>query len=137
MARKLPALTPDNTAFWQGGAQGTLHMHRCTACTRFFHPPAPACPRCGSADVGPRAVSGRGKVATYTVNQQVWTPDLADPYVVAIVELAEQPGLRFVSNVIGCAPAQVHIGMPVQVCFEQHDDVWLPLFQPVAQEAAA
>jgi uncharacterized OB-fold protein len=132
MARKLPALTPDNAAFWQGGAQGMLRMHHCAACARFFHPPAPGCPRCGSTDVGPRPVSGRGAVATYTVNHQVWTPELADPYVVAIIELVEQPGLRFVSNVVGCAPAQVHIGMAVQVCFEQHDDVWIPLFQPVA-----
>jgi hypothetical protein len=24
----------------------------------------------------------------------------------------------------------VRIGMPVRVTFEQHDDVWLPMFEP-------
>jgi uncharacterized OB-fold protein len=132
MTRKLPALTPDNRAFWQGGAEGRLQMHHCDACARFFHPPAPICPRCLSLEVGPRAVSGRGKVLTYTVNHQAWRADLQLPYVVAIVELADQEGLRFVSNIVGTEPDQVAIGMPVQVRFEQVEDVWLPLFERAA-----
>lgn len=131
MPRKLPALTADTAAFWQGGADGVLHIHHCAACARWFHPPTPICPRCASFDVAPRAVSGRGTVASYTVNHQPWTPELTVPYVVAIVELDEQPGLRLLSNVVGCATDQVAIGMPVQVRFESIEDVWLPLFEPV------
>ncbi|HEY1394047.1 MAG TPA: OB-fold domain-containing protein, partial [Methylibium sp.] len=134
--RKLPALTPDTAPFWQGGANGTLLMHHCGGCNRWFHPPAPACPRCGSFDVAPRAVSGRGTVATFTVNHQPWTKDLRLPYVVAIVELAEQAGLRLVTNVVGCAPEDVCIDMPVRVRFEPHEEVWLPLFEPDPREGA-
>lgn len=136
MARKLPALTPDTAPFWQGGAQGVLNIHRCAACTRWFHPPAPICPRCGSFEVGAQPVSGRGKVLTFTVNHQPWTPELKDPYVVAIVELAEQAGLRVLSNVVDCAVDRVAIDMPVQVRFEQHEDVWLPLFSPAHRGAS-
>lgn len=132
MTRKLPALTPDNSAFWQGGAQQELRMHHCEACARFFHPPAPVCPRCLGSEVGPRPVSGRATVHTYTVNHQPWRPDLNEAYVVAIVELAEQDGLRFVTNIVGTPPAEVHIGMPVRVRFEQVEDVWLPLFEKAA-----
>lgn len=82
--------------------------------------------------MGPRAVSGRGTVLTYTVNHQPWRADLKDPYVVAIVELADQQGLRFVTNIVGTPPTEVHIGMPVRVCFEQVEDVWLPLFEKAA-----
>lgn len=74
-------------------------------------------------------MSGRGTVASFTVNHQAWVPDLPVPYVVAIVELAEQPGLRFVSNIVGVTPDEVHIDMPVRVTFEQVEDVWLPLFK--------
>jgi uncharacterized OB-fold protein len=77
-------------------------------------------------------VSGAGKVVTYTVNHQPWRADLKEPYVVAIVELAEQDGLRFVTNIVGTAPEEVGIGMPVQVRFEQVEDVWLPLFEKAA-----
>lgn len=131
MPRKLPALTPDTAPFWQGGATGVLNIHRCSACARWLHPPAPMCPRCGSFDVTPCAASGRAEVLTFTINRQAWTPELAAPYVVAIVELVEQPGLRLLTNIVGCAPERVAIGMPVQVRFEQQDDVWLPLFEPI------
>lgn len=107
-------------------------MHHCDACARFFHPPAPVCPQCLGAEVGPRPVSGQGTVFTYTVNHQPWRPDLKEPYVVAIVELADQQGLRFVTNIVGSPPAEVHIGMPVRVRFEQFEDVWLPLFEKAA-----
>jgi uncharacterized OB-fold protein len=131
MPRKLPLITPETAAFWQGGQAGRLMIHHCGHCSRWFHPPAPVCPRCNSLDVAPTAVSGRGRVATFTVNHQAWTPALTQPYVVAIVDLDEQPGLRLLSNVVGMPPEQVHIGVPVQVRFEQHEDVWLPLFEPV------
>jgi uncharacterized OB-fold protein len=135
-ARKLPALTPDSAPFWHGGAQGTLMIHRCADCTRWFHPPSPICPRCASFEVAPQAVSGRGTVLSYTVNHQPWTPELTAPYVVAIVELAEQPGLRVLSNIVDCTTERVAIDMPVQVRFEQHEDVWLPLFAPAPTGAA-
>jgi uncharacterized OB-fold protein len=74
-------------------------------------------------------VSGKGSVATYTINHQRWHPDLDVPFVIAIVELDEQPGLRFVTNIINCEPESVRIGMRVKVTFLQQDDVWLPLFE--------
>ena len=129
MPRKLPQVTSDSSAFWQGGASSRLMIHCCSACTRFFHPPAPICPRCGSLNVAPVPVSGRGRIATFTINQQAWKPELVEPYVVAIIELDEQPGLRVLSNIVGLPPEQVSIDMPVRVVFEQHEDVWLPLFE--------
>ena len=49
----------------------------------------------------------------------------------AIVELDEQSGLRLMTNVVGCAAEAVHIGMRVRVVFEEYEDVWIPLFEPV------
>lgn len=129
MARKLPLLNTDNAHFWQGGADGALRMHHCNACQLFFHPPAPVCPHCVSLETGPRKVSGRGKVVSFTVNYQPWLPDLEVPYVVAIVELVEQAGLRFLTNIVGCTPHEVAIEMPVRVTFQQIEDIWLPLFE--------
>lgn len=129
MTRKLPAITADSAPFWQGGEHGQLRIHQCTACQRYFHPPAPICPGCCSQEVAPHPVSGKGKVISYTINHQAWRPDLDVPYVVAIVELAEQAGLRFLTNIVGMPPEAVHIDMPVRVHFEQQEDVWLPLFE--------
>jgi uncharacterized OB-fold protein len=130
MARKLPLLTQENRAFWQGGAKGELRICRCGACGEWIHPPTPICLKCDSLDLAPQAVSGRGSVASFTINYQKWAAELEVPFVIAIVELVEQPGLRFLTNIVGCPPGAVTIGMPVHVVFEQHEDVWLPLFAP-------
>jgi len=132
--RILPAVDPDNEHFWRGGRDGELRFLRCGDCGYFIHPPAPICPECLSRSVAPEAVSGRGVVHTFTVNHQLWIPTFDPPYVVAIVALEEQDGLRLTTNIVGCAPDDVFIGLPVRVRFEHRDDngyeVWLPLFEP-------
>ncbi|KAF3996162.1 Zn-ribbon domain-containing OB-fold protein [Glaciimonas immobilis] len=133
MSRKLPALNAENTAFWQGGKNGELLIYHCAPCNTWFHPPAPVCPHCASFEVGPRPVSGKATVLSYSINHQKWIPGLEVPYVVAIVELADQKGLHFVTNIVDCAPDEVTIDMPVHVTFLQIEDVWLPLFEKDAQ----
>ena len=128
--RILPQVTPQNEHFWTGGAHGELRLLRCGACRCWIHPPAPICPACLSRKIGPEATSGRAHVATFTVNHQPWIPGFDPPYVVAIVELVEQAGLRLTTNLVGCPPEAVHIGMPVRVLFEARDGVWIPLFEP-------
>jgi uncharacterized OB-fold protein len=130
--RVLPRVTKRNAHFWQGGADGRLHLLRCRRCGRYAHPPAPRCPGCLSRDVAPEAVSGRATVATFTLNHQPWVPAPDHPYCIAIVELEEDPSVRITTNIVNCAPESVSIGMPVRVVFEQHEDVYLPLFEPVA-----
>ena len=71
-------------------------------------------------------------VHSYTVNEQDWNPTMPAPYVIALVELEAQVGLRLMTNIVACEPADVTIGMPVQVVFEQHEDVWIPLFEPAS-----
>lgn len=128
--RVLPRVTEQNEHFWRSGADGKLRFLRCQRCGCWIHPPAPICPECLSKDVAPEAVSGRAVVHTFTVNHQPWIPTLDPPYVVAIVELPEQAGLRLTTNIVNCEPDDVSIGLPVQVVFEEYEDVWLPFFEP-------
>ena len=128
--RVLPRVTPETEHFWTGGRDGELRFLRCTADGEYVHPPAPVCPRCLSRSLVVEAVSGRATVATYTINHQPWYPGLDPPYVIAIVEMEEQPSVRLMTNIVGCPVEDVHVGMPVQVTFEQYDDVWLPFFAP-------
>lgn len=128
--RLLPELTPANRWFWTSGADGRLRIQSCTACAALVHPPAPICPKCRSRSWEPRVVSGRAVVAGYTVNSHPWIPGFDPPYVVAVVALEEDAGVRLTTNVVGCEPAAVHVGQEVVVRFEPHEDVWLPLFEP-------
>jgi uncharacterized protein len=127
--RTLPKVTRENEHFWRGGSRGELVILRCASCGHWLHPPAPICSKCQSRELAPQPTSGRGFVYTYTVNHQAWTPDREVPYVIAIVELDDQAGLRLTTNV--AAPiSEVAIGLRVAVAFEAVDDVYLPYFVP-------
>ena len=128
--RILPRVNDENRFFWTSGNDGRLRFLRCDECGFLVHPPSPICPECLCKRLTPTAVSGRATVATFTVNHQPWIPGYDPPYVVAIIEIEEQPSVRLMTNIVRCAPDDVRIGMPVQVAFEHHDDVWLPLFEP-------
>jgi uncharacterized protein len=126
----LPALTAENAFFWRAGELGVLKFVRCQACGHYVHPPLPICPVCKCRKVCDEPVSGRGTVVSYTINHQVWEPGLEAPYVIGIVEMDEQPGLRLTTNIVNCDIQNVSIGMRVRVLFERCVDVWLPLFEP-------
>jgi hypothetical protein len=79
-------------------------------------------------------VSGRGTVVGYTVNQHQWSPAFEPPYAIANVALEEDPSVHLTTNIVGCDPYDVHVGQRVEVRFEQHDDVWLPLFEPAGTD---
>ncbi|MDH3707137.1 MAG: OB-fold domain-containing protein, partial [Acidimicrobiia bacterium] len=127
--RLLPQVTPFNEWFWTSGADGVLRIQGCADCGTLVHPPVPICPDCRSTNHEPTPVSGRATVVGYTVNQHRWLPGFDPPYVIANVALAEDATVHLTTNVDG-PPDDVQVGMEVAVRFEQHDDVWLPLFTP-------
>jgi uncharacterized OB-fold protein len=131
--RVLPIVDRDSRAFWTGGAEGRLLIHRCATCAYFIHPPLPFCPRCEGHDVAPHAVSGKGSVFSFTVNRKAWMPGVPVPYVLALVTLAEQDDVRLVTNIVGCEADDVTFGMAVEVVFEPAEDLWVPLFRPVSR----
>ena len=126
----LPVPSDANLHFWQGGREGRLQFLRCGACGWWLHPPMPVCPQCLSRDLTVQAVPGRGTVYSYTVNHQPWYAGQEVPYVVALVALPEQAGLRLMTNVVGCPVEDVHIAMAVTVEFVEIEDVFVPLFRP-------
>lgn len=127
--RVLPALDDENRFFWTSGADGQLRFLRCNNCGYYIHPPLPSCPQCAATDLAPSVVSGRGVVHSFTINHKSWDGS-PEPWAIILVELPEQVGLRLTSNMVHCALENVHIGMDVQVVFEQHDEIYFPLFEP-------
>lgn len=127
--RKLPVIEPETAFYWQAGEHGVLHIQRCGDCGHWQQPPWPRCTACHGENVAPQPVSGRGRVTTFTINCEPWLPGLEVPFVFAAVELEEQAELYVFTNVL--APvSEVAVGMAVEVAFERHEDVWLPMFRP-------
>ncbi|BAH55370.1 MULTISPECIES: Zn-ribbon domain-containing OB-fold protein [Rhodococcus] len=131
--RMLPEVTAESRDFWTGGFEDELRIYRCRACRGWIHPPVGACWRCHSRDVGPEVASGTGKVAAYTVNHHQWFPAFPPPYVIAAVELDDQPDVRLTTCLVECDVDAVEVGMAVEVVFDKQDDVALPFFRPVTK----
>jgi uncharacterized OB-fold protein len=130
--RLQPLVDDENKHFWESGADGHLCFLRCSDCGYYIHPPAPVCGKCLSREFAPENVSGEAVVHTFTINHHPWIPGFDPPYVVAIVEIAEQEGMRLMTNIVNCEIDDVHIGMKVKVCFEELEGgAYLPLFEPV------
>ena len=129
--RVLPRLDNENRFFWTSGADGKLRLMRCQDCSTFIHPPRPVCRKCLSENVAPEAVAGTGTIDTFTVNHQQWRPDLEVPYVIARIALDGVPGVYLTTNIVGCSVEAVQIGDRVQAKFEQHGEVYLPLFEKI------
>ncbi|MGE0216072.1 thiolase C-terminal domain-containing protein [Mycolicibacterium sp.] len=133
----LPQLTFDNEFFWTSGADGVLRIQECGDCEALIHPPQPVCRYCHGHTMGAREVSGRAVLSAFTVNERFSIPGLPAPYVVAQVAVEEDPRVRLTTNIIDCDPAELELGRVVEVVFEQHEDVWLPLFRPTAEPETA
>jgi uncharacterized OB-fold protein len=128
----LPAITDDTRPFWEGCRRRELVVQRCTACGAFRHPPAPICWRCRSFAHEWVRSSGRGTVFTFALVQRAFLPALAAhvPYTIVVVALDDAPGVRVLSNLVEATPAELSVGLPVEVLFEDVTaEVTVPRFR--------
>lgn len=131
MRRPLPLLNDTNRFFWTSGEDGKLRFLKCSDCGTLIHPPVNVCGNCLSREQHIVEVSGRATLVGFTVNHQMWLPMIEPPYVIGLVEIVEQSGLRLTTNIIDCQEQDLAIGMPLEVTFEHYEDVYLPVFRPV------
>ena len=108
-------------------------MQRCAACGRLQFYPRRYCVVCLSDQIAWEIVSGRGTVYSYSTIYRALSPAFKDqvPYIVAAIDLREGP--RMMTRLVDCAPADVHVGMPVEVAFlRESEEIALPVFRPLA-----
>ena len=122
MPKPIPVPDELSKPFWDACNERRLIVQNCTACNRMQYPPEKTCYECGSAEsLEWREVSGRGKIHGYCVmhdsRMRLFQPD--QPFNVAIIELEEDPDIKFFSNLPGTPADAVPVGASVQVEFQQ------------------
>jgi uncharacterized OB-fold protein len=131
-----PAIVPNavNRFFWEGAARGEFLVLQCGNCGFFAYPSPDRCPRCAARALAPKRMSGQGSLYSFTIVRRAFHPGFAAevPYVVALVELPEQAGLKILSRLVGAAPEALRIGLAVEAVFVPEGDFGLVLFQPVS-----
>jgi uncharacterized OB-fold protein len=120
--------------WWEAAAEHRLVVQRCAACRHTRHPPAPVCPKCRSAEADWKELSGRGEVYSYTTVHRPIAAGQELPFVVAVIALEDSGGLRMISNLVDVDPADLEIGMPVEVVWEDmSEDLAIPRFRPASR----
>ncbi|HUQ40713.1 MAG TPA: OB-fold domain-containing protein [Acidimicrobiales bacterium] len=120
---------PWSAPFWEASREQRLVLQWCTSCNVVIHYPRPVCPTCMGDALEWRPAAGNGEVHSHTVVHKGRHPTLTAPYVVALVTLVE--GARMMTNIVGCEPSEVKVGMAVRIRWEPQDDGrHLPLFEP-------
>jgi uncharacterized OB-fold protein len=127
---------PTAAGFWAGAARGELMVQACGACGKWRHPPRPMCPHCRSTEVTWERTSGTGRVWSFVVPHPPLLPAYSPlaPYNVIVVELDEDPTIRFVGNLVTGAegeineidPQSIVVGEPVRVVFADVAGVAFP-----------
>ena len=129
----VPAPGPLARFFWEAVAEQRLDILSCDGCGHYVHYPRPVCDRCLGEELSPSTVSGRGTLYAWTSVQQAFHPYFVDklPYLLAVVELEEQDGLRVTTTLVDVEEESVRCGMPVEVVFtELAPGHVLPYFRP-------
>jgi uncharacterized OB-fold protein len=102
------------TPHWQAARAGVLKLP--------FRQGVPVWPPNDAPDLEWRDCSGGGTVLSFSVVRRAVQPEWKgkEPYVIAMIAL--DAGVRMLSNIIGCHPADVTIGARVQARFVETTD---------------
>ncbi|ORI28689.1 hypothetical protein BH686_09140 [Rhodococcus erythropolis] len=131
--RPRPALNADNAFWFEAAKEHRLVIQRCTSCKTLRHPTGPMCGECQSLEWDTIDASGRGTVYSFVVNHHPKIDAFDYPLIVAVIELEE--GTRLIANMVGIAPEDVVVDMPVELDWIDADpDLTLPAFRPAARE---
>ena len=119
-----PVPVPDETdqGFWDAINERRLVIQNCTECNRMQMPPTARCAACGSAShLEWKEVVGKGRINGYCVQYDTRVVVLKgdQPFNTAIIELAEDPAIKFYSHLPGVPANQVPVGADVELIFEE------------------
>lgn len=117
------------SAFFEALAEHKLVGSRCTTCGALYVPPRPLCPEHHGAAMEAVVLSGKGRLAAFTVVRIAPTAMLEagygreTPYCVGIVQLDEGPAIS--AQILGVDvhdPAAIAIGMPLRATFVERGE---------------
>ena len=129
--RPRPALTLDNKWWFDAAKDHRLMIQRCAQCNVLRHPPRPRCDKCGSYEWNALEASGKGTVYSFVVAHYPQVPAFEYPLPIGLIALEE--GTRIVADLVDVDPADVKVGMAVEVVWQEHDeDLTLPGFRPAS-----
>jgi uncharacterized protein len=119
--------------FYAALAEGELRLTACAACGRWCWYPPEISPCHPEAGLEWRAVSGKGRVHTFTTVERSLLPGdhrAETPYTVLLVESDDVPGARIPSLFVNAGDREAECGLRVRLSPLRVGDYVLPAFEP-------
>jgi uncharacterized protein len=117
--RYLHTASPAESAYLRGLAEGRLLGQRCPACGQVYIPSRGTCPADGVPTETVVELPDTGTVTTFSVVNVGYPGQQVTPPYVAAAVLLDGADIAFQHLILGCDPAEVHLGMRVKA-------VWRP-----------
>jgi uncharacterized OB-fold protein len=130
-ARVLPVEDDRDTAgFWEAARRKELVVRVCDSCATVLHMPRAYCNHCGSWEGSWKQVSGRGRLHSWTTVTHQVHPSFPVPYTILLVQLEDEPSVRYIGNLPGAPELQE--GQELEVWFEELEDgTTIPQWRPI------
>ena len=117
--RYLHTASPAESAYLRGLAEGRLLGQRCPACGHVYIPSRGTCPADGVPTDAEVELPDTGTITTFSVVNVGYPGQQVTPPYVAAAVLLDGADIAFQHLILGCDPADVHMGMRVRA-------VWRP-----------
>lgn len=132
-----PAPEPDDVSapYWQAARDRQLVVQVCRPCGSAQFPPDLVCHRCLGDELAFQAVTGDGIVYSFAIYTRSFDPAFDVPYALALVDLADRPEVRLMTNIVETPLDEITVGMAVEVTFEPRGEWMLPQFRARAGAA--
>lgn len=133
-AKPLPDIHGPEAPFWQGLNAGRIFVQTCLHCGAHRFPASRFCPECHDDGAEWRAVAPTGEVESFCTFHKCYFPGFATEMPYTVIQVRLDCGVRFFSNMVGCAADDIFISQRVCAVFEPATpEVTLLKFTPEAR----
>jgi hypothetical protein len=115
-------VSPEETRYLRGLAQGRLFGQRCPACGKVYLPPRGACPTDGVPTTDEVELSDHGTVTTFCVVNVPFAGQRVTPPYVAAQVLVDGADIPLQHLILGCPADEVRMGMRVRAVWKPRDE---------------
>ena len=115
-------VSPGESRFLRGLADGKLLGQRCPACGKVYVPPRGACPTDGVPTAEEIELPDHGIVTTFCVVNVPYPGQRVTPPYVAAAVLLDGADIPFQHLILGCDPGEVRMGMRVRAAWKPREE---------------
>jgi uncharacterized protein len=119
----LHTASPGETAYLRGLAEGRILGQRCGVCGQVYVPPRGTCPADGVPTSEEVELPESGTVTTFCIVNVGYPGQKVTPPYVAAAVLLDGADIAFQHLVLGCAPAEVRMGMRVRAVWGESGSI--------------